>query len=221
MIESPEWTSLCKQATMAVHIGKFEVAQQKWLQALEIAALFHPRDPRLPQTLDNLTNLYLARGQYDKAEAFARQTLEKTKQVYGNLHSKVASSLNTIAGIYFSQNLQKKAEPFCLQALEVYTQIYSADHPDLGMAHNNLALVYHAQGKLKLAKQHYESALPIRVRILGTYHPSMQVLLDNYLDLLQNLGEEGTVTSIRQTRANGVEWRMFDSEISLPKHLVA
>ncbi len=219
-VENCEWNLCRMQAEQAVIEQKWDTAESLWLRALELSNTFNTADPRLPQTLDNLASLYYVRGQFEKAEAFALQTLEITKKVYGNMHSKVASCLNNIAGIYFTQNLLKKAEPFCVQILDIYNSLYGEDHPDIGMAHNNLAMVYHAQGKYNLAKLHYEQALPIRKRVLGNAHPSVQTLLDGYLELLQRLGHEDTARSVRQSRQESVSWKLFDKSISLPKFLV-
>ncbi len=216
-----DWDACYKQATTALQLGKFELAETLWLKALEISATLPAKDPRLPQTLDNLANFYFVWGQYDKAQAFALQTLEKTKNVYGEVHAQVASCLNNIAGIYFAQRLYKKAEPYCIQALEVYCQLYGADHPDLGVAHNNVALLYHAQEKFKLARTHYEKAIPIRASALGNHHPSVELLVNRYLELLQALGEDEIVSSIRAARRDEIPWRLFDANITLPRQLQA
>jgi tetratricopeptide (TPR) repeat protein len=220
LVDNSEWNACHLEAEHAAGEQRWDTAEALWLRALELSNTFNTRDPRLPQTLDSLASLYYVRGQFDKAEAFSLQTLEITKKVYGNMHSKVASCLNNVAGIYFTQNLLKKAEPYCVQILDIYNSLYPQDHPDIGMAHNNLAMLYHAQGKYSLSKVHYEQALPIRKRVLGNDHPSVQKLLDGYLELLQRLGHDDTASSVRQTRQEAVTWKLFDAAITLPSFLV-
>jgi len=213
-----EWTECCDEARTAAQKGKFEVAERLLLQALEISGQFHNRDPRLPQTLDRLTNLYYNCGEYDKALACALETLVKTRNVYGHMHCKVASCMNNIAGIYFCQNLHHKAEPFCIEVLEIYKSMHEERHADIGMAHNNLGFLYHAQGHLQLAKEHYEAALPIRRQALGCHHPSVRLLVDGYTELLEQLGEHAQAQFIRATKSDTDSgWSVFSKKVIAPR----
>jgi tetratricopeptide (TPR) repeat protein len=213
-----EWTDCCDEARSAAQKGKFETAERLLLQALEISGQFHNRDPRLPQTLDRLTSLYYNCGEYDKALACALETLDKTRNVYGHMHCKVASCMNNIAGIYFCQNLHHKAEPFCIEVLEIYKSMHEEGHADIGMAHNNLGFLYHAQGNLELAKEHYEAALPIRRQALGCHHPSVRLLVDGYTELLEQLGEHAQAQFIRATKSDTDSgWSLFSKQVIAPR----
>jgi tetratricopeptide (TPR) repeat protein len=213
-----EWTECCDEARAAAQKGKFEIAERLLLQALEIAGQFHNRDPRMPQTLDRLTSLYYNCGEYDKALACALETLVKTRNVYGHMHCKVASCMNNIAGIYFCQNLHHKAEPFCIEVLEIYKSLHDDGHADIGMAHNNLGFLYHAQGQLELAKEHYEAALPIRRQALGCHHPSVRLLVDGYIELLEQLGEHAQAQFIRATKSDTDSgWSLFSKQVIAPR----
>ncbi len=61
-------------------------------------------------------------------------------------------------------------------------------NPNVASSLNNLARLYHSQGNYEEAEPLYERALVIKEKVLGLEHPGLVGLLENYADLLRNLG---------------------------------
>ena len=122
--------------------------------------------------LDSLANLYSKKGQYEKAEPYALQSLEKSKSV----DSSYAHSLAQIANIYFNLGRNDESESYFQQALKLYAKTFGKKHKYHASTLSNLALVYQYSGRP-------EKAVPL-------FHESMQFFEDphpNHLILLNNL----------------------------------
>ena len=83
--------------------GKYAAAKTDALEALRIRQeILGERHRDYASSLNNLAELYRARGDSARAEPLFRQALEINKQALGERHPDYARSLNTLAALYLS-----------------------------------------------------------------------------------------------------------------------
>lgn len=85
---------------------------------------------------DEVAQLYL-QGQYDKALAVARKTLDLAETTFGPSHPEVAAALNNLAGLYDAQGQH---------ALAIREKTLGPDHPRIAATLENMALFYAKTG---------------------------------------------------------------------------
>src|SRR3712207_4238207 len=79
----------------------------------------HVLDRDVARSLDNLTWLYYAQGQYARAEPLSQRALAIREKGLGPEHPDVARSLNNLAWLYYAQGQYAKAEPLSQRALAI------------------------------------------------------------------------------------------------------
>lgn len=207
-VQNPKWNFLKESAESSAQQGRYKEAECFWLNALEEARQFNPRDPRLAATLESLASLCYAQGRFDQAEVYGLQVMEATINAYGYYHTSVASCLNNLAGIYYNQGRYHDAELPAGRALHIYERLFGANHPDVGMAANNLAMLLHAQEKFEEAEELYRRAYGIRSKSLGNDNPCVITLLENLASLLKAMGKDAQAEQIGATaRGSGVRFK--------------
>lgn len=208
VVTNRDWSAYRELAEKAAHDGNYSQAEFMWLAALDEAKNFHPTDPRLLVSLDNLASLYCSLGRYDQAECFCRRAIEVAETSFGVEHPFLAHCLNNLAGVYYHQKRYEEAEPVCRRLLSIYESSSGEEHPDVGMAANNLAMLYHVQGKYHQAERLYLRALAVRAKTLNYGHPLMVTLLENYANLLSATGREEQAEQTRSlARGSGTHFK--------------
>src|SRR5262245_17169560 len=99
--------------------GRYGDAELIWLEALSEAEAAGEDDPRLPQSLRMLANLYIHTGRFEEARPLLDRWLTHSEQ-----HGKVsgadfASGLEAIAGVHLVSGELDEAIEFYQRALEV------------------------------------------------------------------------------------------------------
>lgn len=207
VVNNRDWSEYKFRAEKAAQQGNYSQAEFMWLAALDEAKNFHPSDPRLLISLDNLASLYCSLGRYDQAECFCRRAIEVAERSFGEDHPYLAHCLNNLAGVYYHQRRYTEAEPICQRLLEIYEKTHGEDHADVGMAANNLAMLYHIQGKYEQAEWLYVRAITIRRRTLQDGHPVLVTLLENYANLLSATGRKDEADETRSVaRGSGTRY---------------
>lgn len=197
VVHNRDWSQYRQLALAAQDAGNLAQAESMWLASLAEAKTFHPHDPRLLVSVENLSTLYAALGRFDQSESFGKQSVEIALHAFGNDHPNLARCLNNLAGLYYQQGRYAEAEPICRRLLAIYEKNYEQDHPDVVMATTNLAMLYHAQGNCKRAERLY-----IRILSLGNTDPrrsqaQFDAVLANYATLLQATGREELARELR------------------------
>lgn len=198
VVHNRDWSQYRQLAMKAQKEGNYSQAESMWLSSLSEAKSFHPHDPRLLVSVENLAALYSLLGRFDQAEAFSKQAVDISLQAFGNDHPNLARCLNNLAGLYYQQGRYVEAEPVSRRLLAIYEKNYDADHVDVVMATTNLAMLYHVQGKYRLAERLY-----IRIISLGGYEmrrdkPQFASVLANYAGLLQATGRKSLAREVRR-----------------------
>ena len=142
-------------------------------------------------SLNLLSLLYDAQGQYVKALPLMNRALAIREKALGVDHPDVGVSLNNLAGLHQSLGDYGKALPLNERALAILENALGRDHPDVAGSLNNLASLYHDQGEYGKALPLNERALAIRQKAWGKEHPIVGESLNNLALLYQDQGDYG------------------------------
>ncbi len=197
VVHNRDWSQYRQLAMKAQQEGNLSQAEFMWLASLAEAKSFHPHDPRLLVSIENLSGLYASLGRFDQAESYGKQAVDIAMKAFGNDHPNLARCLNNMAGIYYQQARYAEAEPVCRRLLAIYEKNYAADHHDVITATINMAMLYHVQGKYKLAERLYIRVISTGSAELRQNQPQFASLLANYAGLLQATGRKTLAQEVR------------------------
>ena len=121
-----------------------------------------------PKTLQAIARIYMANGDYGKAEKFANKALDAavTKEGLDSTNSTQAqedtsSCLIDLVWVYKNQGRLLEAEKTCLLGLKLQQQIYYKDHPYIAYTLRILGSIYQAQGRYSQAGETLDRAMTI------------------------------------------------------------
>lgn len=197
VVHNRDWSHYRQQAMKAQEQGNLSQAEFMWLASLAEAKGFHPHDPRLLVSVENLSNLYVSLQRFDQAESFAKQAVDISLRAFGNDHPNLARCLNNLAGIFYQQARYEEAEPISRRLLSIYEKNYPQDHSDVVAATINLAMLYHVQGKYQLAERLYIRVITTGGIELRKNKQQFSSLLANYAGLLQATGRKSLAREVR------------------------
>lgn len=141
--------------------------------------------------LNNLAWLYSSLGNYPKAEALYKRSLEITEKTFGPEHGKMVTSLSNLALLYQKLGEYAKAEPIYQRALAISEKALGPEHPDAALCLNNLGGLYADFGDYIKAEPLFKRSLAIREKVLGPEHPEVAESLNNLAGIYHYLGEHG------------------------------
>src|SRR5712691_2805967 len=141
------WEGYMAAGVRAYQQGRLAEAERSFQAGLKEAEGFGPQDPRLATSLNNLGELYRAKGQYAKAEPLLRRALAIREKALGPEHPDVATSLNNLALLYGVQGKYAEAEPLFKRALAIMEKALGPEHSDVATSLSNLAELHRIQGK--------------------------------------------------------------------------
>ena len=145
-------------------------AESLYPQALaQQQQLADPRTAQLAAILDQLADLYRARGQQNLADS-----LDK---------SAMACKFGAQAYESYLQGNYAQAETLYRRAIAIQERTIG-DHPDLARTCRELAMLYQARGDFPQAETWYRRAIAIQEKTIGD-HPELARTLDNYALLLR------------------------------------
>jgi CHAT domain-containing protein len=188
-------------------VSKFDEARPLVERALEVREKsLGPEHPDVAASLNNLAELYRAKGDYAKAEPLHQRALAIREKALGPDHPDVAGSLNNLAILYRDKGDHVKAEPLYQRALAIGEKALGPDHPFVATSLTSLAILYRAKGDYAKAEPLYQRALAIREKALGPDHPFVAYSLNN-LARLYAAKADATQAVAFQLRASAVSER--------------
>ncbi len=129
--------------------------------------------PDVALALNNLANVFLLTGDYDKAEQLFQRALNTLEKIPDPKPQDLARSFNNLAVLYNRRGDDEKAEQTYQRALEIGEKADGPEHPRLAYPLNNLAVFYDEKSEYDKARPLYERALAIREKALGAEHPDV------------------------------------------------
>ncbi len=127
---------LAKEGARLAKMGRFERAEQMFLQAKRLA-------PKMAQNRNNLGLLYLKRGELNKAEAELKKAIQ--------LSSHLSPPYVNLSDLYLLNQEYDLALDACKKAIRLKTE-----YPE---TYSNAATIYLMRGKLKEAEAHFKKTL--------------------------------------------------------------
>jgi tetratricopeptide (TPR) repeat protein len=132
---------------------------------------------------NNLSMIYQALGQLERALEFQLKALEIREQVLDKNHPDLAISYDNLSKIYQDLGQLERGLEFQLKALEIREQVLDKNHPDLATSYNNLSLIYKALGQLERARPYAQKAVAIMAALFPHGHPNLDIFRKNLEDL--------------------------------------
>lgn len=155
---------------------------------LSVSAFSSVRKDQLPsRKLRNIARLYMAYGQYDKAEGYLLQALHSLQSEESSQAEK-AICLIDLATLYSYQDRLAQSEELFLRGLAAQQNALGPEHPYVAHTLRNLTAVYIRMQQLDRAAETLEWAFDI---ILQHHLPENRVLTPFYIDqaiLLTHMG---------------------------------
>lgn len=118
------------------------------------------QDDSSSKTLRSMARIYMAYGEYEKAQLILNQALAlaKTKDVSDSEH---CLCMLDLAWLYKSQGKAVEAEELCKSALKIQKSIYDDQHPYLAYTLRMLGSIYQQQAKYDRSRLVLERAVTI------------------------------------------------------------
>ena len=80
--------------------------------------------------LQNLGNIYIQQGRYDKAEEAYTKVLERREMQLGTSHPETGRTVAALAVLYVKEGKNEKADAYFRRALDIFERRLPPDHPD-------------------------------------------------------------------------------------------
>ena len=156
----------------------------------------NPPDLSYCTCINNLGDLYVAMGIYEKAEPLYLEAIKIRKELLGVKHPDYATSLDNLGVLYTTTGDYNKAEPLHVEALNIRKDCLGEIHPDYASSLNNLAIFYQKVNNYKSAESLFLEALEIYKEIFGKKHHEYASVLNNLGVLYTKLGNYEKASSL-------------------------
>ena len=101
--------------------------------------------------MNNLAKLYIAKGEYDKAEPLFQKALQVAEKKLGRDVLRITLYLHNLGDFYALKGDYAQSEPLLKRALEIRERILGAEHYDVGRTCDALARLYSLKGDVAQA----------------------------------------------------------------------
>jgi len=113
-----------------------------------------------PRMLQGLARVYMAQGEYDKAETLVDKALD-IAETQDAADEEESSCLIDLAWVYKNQGRFAEAEESCVLGLKLQQESYYSDHPYVAYTLRILASIFQARGKYDQAGAALDKAMVI------------------------------------------------------------
>lgn len=178
---SGQMATTCHELGMTHKVERrYEDALTWYQRSLVIRENIRGKDsPAVAEALNNLGELYRAKGDLAQAEQMHLQALRIREKHFAARSLEVAESKNNLAGVWFQQKQFEKAETAFKEVQHIYSKLDHVPPRLVAANYNNLGGVSYVLGKYAEAAGYFEQAVAIYRRVLGEQHPSTQNALRN------------------------------------------
>jgi len=185
--EGREDVSDAERLSVRLLLGSVYLEQRRYQEAegLLRSVLDGGDAPTVITAYTNLSNIAIARGEFDPAETFLRQALHLARLVLPANHPTLAIAWNNLAQVARLQQHYVEAEKDYRQAIEIWEVVVGPWHPDLAKCLTNLALLYHERGREAGAEELYGRASAIFEKAFGKDDPQTLVARNQLAEVLR------------------------------------
>jgi tetratricopeptide (TPR) repeat protein len=171
----PGW--YCNQiGLIGLSTGSYDLALDYFLRRMKILeSTANPTDEdkkNKSTALNNISQIYQARGDLDTALRYLEQSLRICRQISDK--SLEGTTLTNIGNIYYARGDYRTALRYLEQSLKIRRQI--GDKSGEGMTLNNISQIYQARDDLGTALRYLEQSLKIRRQIGGKCGEGMTLM---------------------------------------------
>jgi serine/threonine protein kinase len=154
----------------------------------------------------SLAAVYADTGRLADAIALDRESVARTRALYGPRHPEVASALNNL-GTHLSQDPASIDEALATlrAAVDISLEVRGRNHPYTGTTINNLGLAATRGGRHAEAETYLREALAIRLQTLGPDHPDTAATKVNLALTLMGLGRSREAVTVAREAVLGME----------------
>ena len=183
--------------------GRFEAAEELYLEAIAVAEVHLPSDePMLANAHVGLGVLYRQVERWGDAERHFLRGYEVSILQLPAAHPRVLTTLGNLAVALASQGKLAEAAPRFEQVLAARREVLGNDHPAVAESLNNLGVLYLDLEEPEKAVGYHRQALAIREQALGPDHPRVAWSLRNLAVALRHSeSEEPTEPLLRRAIA--------------------
>jgi tetratricopeptide (TPR) repeat protein len=169
-------------------LGEYKTSVSFFLKAIEIAKKL--KNQNLVNAFNNnLANVYLSLGQYEKARDLLEAALKSDLENFGEKHPTVATRQSNLAIVYLSLGQYEKARDLLEAALKSDLENFGEKHPTVATIQSNLATVYRNLGQYEKARDLLEAALKSAMENFGEKHPKVVTIQSNLANVYSDLGQ--------------------------------
>jgi len=185
--ERSEDVSGAERLSVRLLLGSVYVEQRRFPEAegLLRSVLDGGDAPTVLAAYTNLSNIAIARGEFDQAETFLRQALHLARLALPPNHPSLAVAWNNLAQVARFQRHYVEAEKDYRQAIEIWELVVGPWHPDLAKGLTNLGSLYHERGREAGAEELYGRAAAIFEKAFGKDDPRTLVARNELADILR------------------------------------
>jgi CHAT domain-containing protein/Tfp pilus assembly protein PilF len=163
--------------------GKYDDAVRTCERALTISQASLRSDWDVVTALSNLGAVYLAKGEYAKAEPLYLRALAIVEHLRPADPPLVATVVHNLAELHRLKGEYDEAETLFKRALELREKSLPSEDPLVAASANSLATVYFERGDYTKAEPLYQRALAIYEKRFGDRHPAVIPPLNNLAEL--------------------------------------
>lgn len=172
------------------YAGRFEDAEPLYRRAEAIieALAGSSVHPVIASLYHNLGGLEHARGDYERAEIYARRSVELRRASLGE-HPVVALDEGALAAILDGLGKREEAEALLRSTIATLEATFGPENHELAVALNNLAAILYRRGDLDQAEALYHQALETKRALLGQGAPELGATMQNLAMVLRAQGQ--------------------------------
>jgi len=185
-----DFDSLIRLATQKLELGSEADAEGYFRKALELGdRTLGPEHADLVLVVNDLTRLYLKRGDHAAAETLLLRLLDM-KRSKGEDHPEVGTVLASLAAVRQALGRHESAEQLWRRVLEIRERTLAPNHFAIATALEHLGNSCAARGNIREALSVFQRAQTIRERTLGSEHASLRTCRERIADLLLQASED-------------------------------
>jgi CHAT domain-containing protein/tetratricopeptide (TPR) repeat protein len=128
------------------------------------------------------------RGDYDAAEAMAKEVIDQQTQRLGAAHPNTVAALTSLASIYRKQGRLMEAEKTFQEAWDRYRKVLGENHRSTVIAANNVGEILEKEGIYERAEPFLRAALDGARKSFGETHPTTLTTMNNLALLYESQG---------------------------------